>query len=127
LEFIMGAWNKLFSDASKVKSTVSVKGADGVTRSARLNVGAVGLTDAAFAEAAKHGASLTETAKEVMPNGDTKTKRNAVKAADITARVASDCVADLLGYAPVPEPVRKRGQSVEPSLNATATNGTAQS
>ena len=87
---------------SKVTSTVSVKGTDGVTRTARLNVGATGLTDAAFAEAAKHGATLSESLKEALPDGGVKTKKNTIKADDITPKVAGECVNASVGSTPSP-------------------------
>jgi hypothetical protein len=119
----MSAWKKLFADTSRVNSTVSVKRANGKTETAKLVMGAAGLADADFAEAAKHGATLSESRKDTNATGEQVVKKNTIKADDITFREAEAAVRDLLGVPdPVPEATRKRGQAVEPSVNG---NGVA--
>lgn len=114
----MGAWDKVFADRSKVSSTVSIKHLDGTTSAVKLVMGAGGLSDADFAEAARSGATLSMSCKTTLPNGDVKTKKNTVKSEDIAPKEAHAAVCDLLSVSP--EPVRTKGKTTpSPSTNGT--------
>ena len=120
---------KIFGDTSRVRTTVTVKRADGTTVAAKLTIGASGLDDASIVEAARHGVGFTMSLKSTNAEGETIQKRNAVKAEDVKPTEGMNAVAEILGTpaADVPDKLKSRSKPVAPSENGNHKYGAAAS